>query len=79
MKTIVIEGGNGNFTIISHEGTNLARMSPSARIDYWQRQGQKAIFRAAFQMIELQCRQSGIDCRIDRTVEFHSRDLADKR
>lgn len=79
MKTLVIEGGNGDFTIISHNGINLAGMNKTQRIEYWQGQGTHAILDAAWLMIQSYCAQTGTNPRIDRTFEFHSKTLADKQ
>lgn len=79
MKTLVIEGENGDFTIVSHDGNSLVEMDKSERIEYWQRRGSKAILDAAWEIMLKYCRQNGIDPRIDRTVEFRSKKLSDKR
>lgn len=79
MKTVVIEGENGDFTIVSHDGNSLGRMTKAERIAYWQRQGEKEIFNAAWELIHRYCAQNGLESRIDRSVEFYSKDLSDMR
>jgi hypothetical protein len=46
MKTHVIEGGDGDFTMIRH-GKNLQQMDRSFDVEFWQRQGDAIIFNAA--------------------------------
>ena len=46
-------------------------MDRSFDVEYWQRQGSEAIFRAAWELVELAHRQKGLnpdDLRLQRTV-----------
>ena len=73
MKTVVIEGEYGDFTMMRH-GKNIKDMDRSFDIEFWQRQGHAAIFDAAFELIQLYCEEYGIrDARIQRTVEHFQR------
>ncbi len=73
MKTVVIEGENGDFTMMRH-GKNIKDMDRSFDIEFWQRQGPEAIFDAAFELIHLYYQENGIcDTRIQRTVEHIQR------
>ncbi len=73
MKTVVIEGKNGDFTMMRH-GKNIKDMDRSFDIEFWQRQGVAAIIDAAFELIHLYCQENGIrDTRIQRTVEHFQR------
>ncbi|MGB7069706.1 MAG: hypothetical protein WBD22_09450 [Pyrinomonadaceae bacterium] len=73
MKTVVIEGENGDFTMMRH-GKNIKEMDRSFDIEFWQRQGDAAIFDAAFELIQVYCEEYGIrDARIQRTVEHFQR------
>jgi hypothetical protein len=50
----------------------LSEMDRSFDIEYWQRQGDAAIFKAAWEMVELYYRDRGLDVnelRLQRTVE----------
>jgi hypothetical protein len=54
----------------------LKDMDRSFDIEYWQRQGDAAIFRAAWEMVELYYRDRGLDpneLRLQRTVENFQR------
>jgi hypothetical protein len=77
MKTVIIEGENGDLAIVSHNGKDLAVMDQAERIEYWQNQGAKAVFNAAWEMIRTYCRKNGVDPRMDRAVEFYSKNLSD--
>jgi len=73
MKTLVIEGENGDFTMMRH-GKNIKDMDRSFDLEFWQRQGTAAIFDAAFELIHLYYQENGIrDTRIQRTVEHFQR------
>jgi hypothetical protein len=73
MKTVIIEGENGDFTMMRH-GKNIKDMDRSFDIEFWQRQGTEAIFDAAFELIHLYYEEHGIrDTRIQRTVEHFQR------
>jgi hypothetical protein len=55
---------------------SLADKDRSFDIEYWQRQGDAAIFRAAWELVELYLRDQGVDpreYRMDRTVEAFQR------
>lgn len=60
MKTLVIEGENGDFTMMRH-GKNIRDMDRSFDIEFWQRQGDAAIFRAAWEMVEFYLRSKGVN------------------
>ena len=54
----------------------LQDMNRSFDIEYWQRQGDAAIFRAAWEMVEFYYRDRGLDLnelRLQRTVENFQR------
>lgn len=73
MKTHVIEGENGDFTMMRH-GKNIKDMDRSFDIEFWQRQGDAAIFNAAWELVEFYLREKGIDdTRLQRTVEYFQR------
>ncbi len=73
MKTHIIEGENGDFTMMRH-GRDIKDMDRSFDIEFWQRQGDAAIFDAAFELIHLYCQEHGIhDTRIQRSVEHFQR------
>ena len=73
MKTSVIEGENGDFTMMRH-GKNIKDMDRSFDIEFWQRQGTDAIIDAAFELIHLYYQENGVrDTRIQRTVEHFQR------
>ena len=55
-------------------GKNLAEMDKSFDIEFWQRQGDKAIFQAAWEMVEFYLRDRKInESRLQRTVENFQR------
>ena len=55
-------------------GKNLAEMDKSFDIEFWQRQGDRAIFQAAWEMVELYLREKNInESRLQRTVENFQR------
>jgi hypothetical protein len=73
MKTLVIEGENGDFTMMRH-GKNIKEMDRSFDFEFWQRQGTAAIIDAALELIHLYYQENGIrDTRIQRTVEHFQR------
>jgi hypothetical protein len=54
----------------------IEEMDRSFDIEFWQRQGDAAIFRAAWELVESYCRDRGIDpdeLRLQRTVETFQR------
>jgi len=74
MKTVVIEGENGDFTMMRH-GKNINDMDRSFDIEFWQRQGDRAIVNAAWELVEFYLRQKGVnDTRLQRTVEHFQRE-----
>ena len=78
MKTVVRQGEKKDFMRKSG-GKDLSGMDKTARIAYWQQQGSEAIIKAALETIGSYCLDNGIDLRIDRTVGFYSKNLADKK
>ncbi len=69
-----IEGKESNF--IMERFDKLKEMDRSFDIEFWQRQGDAAIFRAAWEMVELYHRDRGLDpheLRLQRTVENFQR------
>jgi len=55
-------------------GRNLAEMDKSFDIEFWQRQGDRAIFQAAWEMVEFYLREKNInESRLQRTVENFQR------
>jgi hypothetical protein len=55
----------------------IEEMDRSFDIEFWQRQGDAAIFRAAWELVESYCRDRGIDpdeLRLQRTVETFQRE-----
>ena len=56
-------------------GRDIAEMDRSFDIEYWQRQGDAAIFNAAWELVEFYLRQNNIDdTRLQRTVEHFQRE-----
>jgi hypothetical protein len=54
----------------------LLEMDRSFDIEYWQKQGDAAIFRAAWELVEFYYRDRGLnpdDLRLQRTVEHFER------
>ena len=73
MKTVVIEGENGDFTMMRH-GKNIKDMDRSFDMEFWQRQGDAAIFRAAWELVEFYLRQNGIhESRLQRDIVHFQR------
>jgi hypothetical protein len=70
MKTHIIEGENGDFTMTRH-GKNIKDMDRSFDIEFWQRQGDAAIFNAAWELIEFYLRSKGInESRLQRDIVY---------
>lgn len=71
MKTVLIEDENGDFTMIRH-GKNIKEMDRSFDIKFWQRQGDAAIFNAAWELVEFYLREKKTnESRLQRdTVHF---------
>ena len=78
MKTIVIDGENGDLIIARHGRTNLMKMERSSRIEYWQRQSGSAIIDAALKLISDHCRRNGIPMSIDKTFQRYGKRIEDK-
>jgi hypothetical protein len=73
MKTQIVEGENGDFTMMRH-GKNIKDMDRSFDFEFWQRQGTAAIIDAALELMHLYYQENGIrDTRIQRTVEHFQR------
>lgn len=68
MKTVVKEGQDGDFTMTRH-GTNIKDMDRSFDIEFWQRQGDAAIFNAAWELVEHYLREQNInESRLQRNI-----------
>jgi hypothetical protein len=68
MKTLVFEGENGEFTMMRY-GKNVKEMDRSFDIEFWQRQGDTAIFNAAWELVEFYLRSKGInESRLQRNI-----------
>ena len=64
---------SGQLTMMRF-GRNLAEMDKSFDIEFWQRQGDRAIFQAAWEMVEFYLREKNInESRLQRTVENFQR------
>jgi len=73
MKIESTENNAGQPTMMRF-GKNIAEMDKSFDIEYWQRQGDKAIFQAAWEMVEFYLRDRKInESRLQRTVENFQR------
>lgn len=73
MKIESSENNAGQLTMMRF-GKNIAEMDKSFDIEYWQRQGDKAIFQAAWEMVEFYLRDRKInESRLQRTVENFQR------
>ncbi len=73
MKTLTIDGENGDFTMMRH-GTDIKDMDRSFDIEFWQRQGDAAIFNAAWELVEFYLRSRGVhDHRLQRDIECFQR------
>ena len=75
MKTELIETEDGQFTMMRF-GKNLAEMDRSFDIEFWQRQGDAAIFQAAWELVEFYLRDRGAspdEYRLQRTIENFQR------
>ena len=73
MKSESIENNAGQLTMMRF-GKNIAEMDKSFDIEYWQRQGDAAIFQAAWEMVEFYLRDRKInESRLQRTVENFQR------
>ena len=73
MKIKSTENKSSQLTMMRF-GKNLAEMDKSFDIEFWQRQGDRAIFQAAWEMIEFYMRDKNInESRLQRTVENFQR------
>ncbi len=75
MGSLTKETPDGGFVMMRH-GKNLAEMDRAFDIEYWQRQGDKAIFDAAWELVEFYLRQKGAapdEYRLQRSVEHFQR------
>ena len=73
METVLIEGENGDFTMMRH-GKNIKEMDRSFDIEFWQCQGDAAIFNAAWELIEFYLRSKGInESRLQRDIVHFQR------
>ncbi len=73
MKTEPTENNAGQLTMMRF-GKNIAEMDKSFDIEFWQRQGDEAIFQAAWEMVEFYLRDRKInESRLQRTVENFQR------
>ena len=73
MKIESGENDSGQLTMMRF-GKNLAEMDKSFDIEFWQRQGDHAIFQAAWEMVEFYLREKNInESRLQRTVENFQR------
>jgi hypothetical protein len=71
MSTVTI---TSNF--VMERFGKLQEMDRSFDIEYWQKQGDAAIFRAAWELVEFYYRDRGLnpdDLRLQRTVEHFER------
>lgn len=73
MKTVVIEGENGDFTMMRH-GKNIKDMDRSFDLEFWQRQTDAARFNAAWELVEFYLRYKKIDeSRLQRNIVHFQR------
>ena len=73
MKTVVTEGSDGDFTMVRY-GRNIKDMDRSFDIEYWQRQGDAAIFNAAWELVEFYLRERKInESRLQRDIVHFQR------
>lgn len=73
MKTVVLQGENGDFTMMRH-GKNIKDMDRSFDLEFWQRQSDTARFNAAWELVEFYLRQKKIDeSRLQRNIVHFQR------
>jgi hypothetical protein len=75
MKTELTEVKDGQLTMMRF-GKNLTEMDRSFDIEFWQRQGDAAIFEAAWELVEFYLRDRGAspdEYRLQRTIENFQR------
>lgn len=74
MKSQLFESDSGEFTM-TRNGRDLADMDRAFDIQFWQRQGDRAIVNAAWDLVEFYLRQQNVnDTRLQRTVEHFQRE-----
>ena len=75
MKTEITQSNSEPITMMRF-GKKLSEMDRSFDIEFWQRQGDKAIFEAAWEMVKFYMRDRGMASdgfRLQRTVENFQR------
>ncbi len=73
MKTVVIGGENGDFTMMRH-GKNIKDMDRSFDLEFWQRQSDSARFNAAWELVEFYLSYKKIDeSRLQRDIVHFQR------
>lgn len=73
MKIEKVKNNSGELKMMRF-GKNIAEMDKSFDIEYWQCQGDAAIFQAAWDMVEFYLRDRKIyESRLQRTVENFQR------
>lgn len=73
MKTVITKGENGDFTMMRY-GRDIKEMDRSFDIEFWQRQGDAAIFNAAWELVEFYLRSKGInESRLQRDIVYFQR------
>lgn len=76
MKTEIIDPTDSEPFTMMRSGKKLSEMDKSFDIEFWQRQGDRAIFEAAWEMVEFYMRDRGMapdEYRLQRTVENFQR------
>jgi hypothetical protein len=76
MKTAIIQPTDSQPLTVMRSGKTLSEMDRSFDIEFWQRQGDGAIFEAAWEMVEFYMRERGIapdEYRLQRTIENFQR------
>lgn len=73
MRTVITEGENGDFTMMRH-GKNIRDMDRSFDVEFWQRQGDAAIFEAAWELVEFYLQEKKIyESRLQRDIVHFQR------
>ena len=73
MRTVITEGENGDFTMMRH-GKNIKDMDRSFDVEFWQRQGDAAIFDAAWELVEFYLQENKIyESRLQRDIVHFQR------
>lgn len=76
MKTKITQMDSPESFTMMRCGKKLSDMDRSFDMEYWQRQGDAAIFNAAWELVEIYMRDRGMapdECRLQRTVENFQR------